>query len=88
MLIARVGSTVEPVRKWLMKGIVMRLAHLTTRTCVDRPRGLRVPLDHNRPNDQRLTVFYREVHPQTEAADLPWLLFLQRRRGSMRHWPI
>ncbi len=37
-----------------------------------------VPLDHNRPGGDMITVFAREVvAPKHEAADLPWLLFLQ-----------
>ena len=37
-----------------------------------------VPLDHSRPDGDKIVVFAREVvAPKYEAADLPWLLFLQ-----------
>ena len=56
----------------------MRLATHRLPGLVLTDHEFEVPLDHNRPNDQRLTVFAREVvAPANEAADLPWLLFLQ-----------
>jgi len=37
-----------------------------------------VPLDHDQPDGERITVFAREViAPDKAEADLPWLLFLQ-----------
>jgi pimeloyl-ACP methyl ester carboxylesterase len=37
-----------------------------------------VPLDHSRPDEERIEVFAREVAAADKAdADLPWLLFLQ-----------
>ena len=37
-----------------------------------------VPLDHDRPEGERIEIFAREVAAADRAADrLPWLLFLQ-----------
>ncbi|MEA3438842.1 MAG: alpha/beta fold hydrolase [Chloroflexota bacterium] len=37
-----------------------------------------VPLDHARPDGERISVFAREVvSPEKENAELPWLVFLQ-----------
>jgi pimeloyl-ACP methyl ester carboxylesterase len=42
-----------------------------------------VPLDHARPDGERITVYAREVvSPGRESADLPWLLFLQGGPGG------
>jgi pimeloyl-ACP methyl ester carboxylesterase len=67
-------------------------------------RGLRtvehlftVPLDHTAPAGETITVFAREyvsaAHSEEEAAELPWLLFLQggpggrgNRFGSLGGW--
>ena len=44
---------------------------------------LEVPLDHEDPAGERLTVFAREVvAPRKRDADLPWLLFLQGGPGA------
>jgi pimeloyl-ACP methyl ester carboxylesterase len=44
---------------------------------------LDVPLDHDDPAGERLTVFAREVvAPRKRDADLPWLLFLQGGPGA------
>jgi pimeloyl-ACP methyl ester carboxylesterase len=40
-----------------------------------------VPLDHDRPDAERITVFAREVADQ-DARDRPWLVFLQGGPGS------
>lgn len=56
-------------------------------------RGLRtvehvfqVPLDHGRPDGERIEVFAREyaaaAHPATAAEQLPWLVFLQGGPGG------
>jgi pimeloyl-ACP methyl ester carboxylesterase len=67
-------------------------------------RGLRtaehvftVPLDHGAPDGETITVFAREyvsaAHSEEQAAELPWLLFLQggpggrgNRFGSLGGW--
>jgi hypothetical protein len=37
-----------------------------------------VPLDHDRPEGERIEIFAREMAPADQAsASLPWLLFLQ-----------
>jgi len=37
-----------------------------------------VPLDHDRPEGERIEIFAREVAAADRASDrLPWLLFLQ-----------
>lgn len=42
-----------------------------------------VPLDHDRPAGDQISVFARElVAPHQQQADLPWLLFLQGGPGS------
>jgi len=42
------------------------------------PHEFTVPMDHDRPEADSITVFAREVRrPEAEAAELPWLVFLQ-----------
>ena len=46
-------------------------------------RFFAVPLDHDRPDEEQIEVFAREVVAADLAdSDLPWLLFLQGGPGS------
>ena len=55
--------------------------------CTDHT--LTVPLDHERPDGERIEVFAREVvAPGKEGADLPWLLFLQGGPGGKAERPV
>ena len=50
-----------------------------------------VPLDHGRPNGERIQVFAREVvaADKTDRADaLPWLVFLQGGPGFAAQRPV
>src|SRR5215469_3240800 len=48
-----------------------------------------VPLDHGRPDGERIEVFAREVVAADKAgADLPWLLFLQGGPGFGAQGPV
>ncbi|MCL2585408.1 MAG: alpha/beta hydrolase [Streptosporangiales bacterium] len=48
-----------------------------------------VPLDHSRPDGERIEVFAREVVAADKAdADLPWLLFLQGGPGFPAQRPV
>lgn len=48
-----------------------------------------VPLDHSRPDGERIEVFAREIVAAGKAdADLPWLLFLQGGPGMAAQRPV
>jgi pimeloyl-ACP methyl ester carboxylesterase len=48
-----------------------------------------VPLDHGRPDGERITVFAREVTASRPGADrLPWLVFLQGGPGLAAQRPV
>lgn len=55
---------------------------------VAHEHALAVPLDHARPDGERIEVFARElVAPDRERDDLPWLLYLQGGPGGRSGWP-
>jgi pimeloyl-ACP methyl ester carboxylesterase len=49
-----------------------------------------VPLDHGKPDGERITVFAREVVAAGKAGDgrLPWLVFLQGGPGFAAQRPV
>ncbi|AOS61527.1 alpha/beta fold hydrolase [Actinoalloteichus hymeniacidonis] len=50
-------------------------------SCIDHT--IEVPLDHDQPNGEKISIFAREVVAAgSEQADLPWLLFLQGGPGG------
>ncbi|HEX9070159.1 MAG TPA: alpha/beta fold hydrolase, partial [Ktedonobacterales bacterium] len=49
----------------------------------------RVPLDHQRPDGEQISIFAREVtKPDGESADRPWLVFLQGGPGGKSPRPL
>jgi pimeloyl-ACP methyl ester carboxylesterase len=67
----------------------MRLATHRTPGFVLTDHAFSVPLDHERPDGEAITVFAREaVAPSREHDELPWLLYLQGGPGMESPRPL